>query len=797
MSGRALTSMQKQSAATTSVGRILERNQRAGLERRPRPEARGLLQRKLTIGSSNHPLEHEADRAADQVMAGSLAAPARIANPARERIKEGDAAAPATVGLALANAGVPLQSDLRQRMEQGFGYDFSRVRVHTGGVAEQSAREVNARAYAVNADIVFGAGEFSPTSIGGQRLIAHELAHVVQQSGAAPLGAASRSSGPANRAAGGEAVIQRDDLASQPFVLRPDVAASWGLSPEQAAKLATPSDAAKTSPNAHTTKPGMGPKPGPHTLEETITAANVDPHQHKVNKDPPMMTLGDKFKKVITLAITEKLKGEGADRLKELLTPEAILTMAAFTAVYVASQLTPVGWVADILVGALLAATILMLGQEAIEIVKLLIEFCRKTSNAKSDPDYDEAATLFARAVSKLGIDIILAILFHKAGKAANLKPPTPRSPGLIEIMKPRGGTTKVPILQPAEGGFNVTVAGAEWIPAEPKPPGLMAEGQSGVGSPKGGDVGGAGKTSGGQDSAAQGPGKPPANLPGKNLAAADALAKKKLPAPGQLIDEAKSLDSPKTEAAETKSSTTKPAGEPSRSALRQELKSNLEVRIKDLQASIDEQLLEKKLIQKELQSIFNELKSIYDQLQKTSDDRSALLERKKDLEARREQLKQREADIGSTADLEQQKLKAKELINATGAEYLKALTDAASKRKEYLDVKALGRDEAFGTTGVSLEVDHVYPRSKIFEMSGFERLSWEQQIKIFNYRPNLKLIPAEVNSARGSMPYREWARNNRSSYAKNEAAIQSLSALETRMEAEIANLIGNPKLLQ
>ena len=69
-------------------------------------------------------------------------------------------------------------------MGQRFGHDFSRVRVHSGGAAEQSARDVNANAYTVGHNIVFGAGRFAPGTHEGRRLIAHELTHVVQQSGA-------------------------------------------------------------------------------------------------------------------------------------------------------------------------------------------------------------------------------------------------------------------------------------------------------------------------------------------------------------------------------------------------------------------------------------------------------------------------------------------------------------------------------------------------------------------------------------------------------------------------------------
>src|SRR5947208_5652496 len=93
-------------------------------------------------------------------------------------------AAPASVDHALASPGRPLEPALRQNMEQRFGYDFSRVRVHSGAAAEQSARDVNAYAYTVGHDMVFGAGRFTPGTHEGQRLIAHELTHVVQQSSA-------------------------------------------------------------------------------------------------------------------------------------------------------------------------------------------------------------------------------------------------------------------------------------------------------------------------------------------------------------------------------------------------------------------------------------------------------------------------------------------------------------------------------------------------------------------------------------------------------------------------------------
>ncbi len=68
-------------------------------------------------------------------------------------------------------------------MESRFGHDFSGVRVHTDGRAANSARAVNALAYTVGRDIVFGAGQYAPHAHTGRELIAHELTHTVQQGG--------------------------------------------------------------------------------------------------------------------------------------------------------------------------------------------------------------------------------------------------------------------------------------------------------------------------------------------------------------------------------------------------------------------------------------------------------------------------------------------------------------------------------------------------------------------------------------------------------------------------------------
>ncbi len=95
---------------------------------------------------------------------------------------------PPIVRDVLRSPGQPLDVITRALMEPRFGHDFSQVRVHTDAKAAESARAVNALAYTVGRDIVFGQGRHEPETTAGRRLMAHELAHVMQQPGT-PRGA--------------------------------------------------------------------------------------------------------------------------------------------------------------------------------------------------------------------------------------------------------------------------------------------------------------------------------------------------------------------------------------------------------------------------------------------------------------------------------------------------------------------------------------------------------------------------------------------------------------------------------
>jgi len=89
--------------------------------------------------------------------------------------------APPIVQQVLNGAGQPLDTAARGAMEQRFGHDFGRVRIHADGKADASARAVGASAYAVGPHIVFARGQYAPATKAGEMLLAHELTHVLQQ----------------------------------------------------------------------------------------------------------------------------------------------------------------------------------------------------------------------------------------------------------------------------------------------------------------------------------------------------------------------------------------------------------------------------------------------------------------------------------------------------------------------------------------------------------------------------------------------------------------------------------------
>ncbi|NES67630.1 MAG: DUF4157 domain-containing protein [Okeania sp. SIO2D1] len=164
------------------------------------------IQAKLTIGQPNDKYEQEADRVASQVVK-EINAPAtsqpnleqsvqrteereeeniqrKTIDHRREPIGGGEASTDLASAINSARGGgQPLDTGLQQSMGLAMGADFSGVRVHTDTRSDQLNQSIQAKAFTTGQDVFFRTGEYEPGSRGGQKLIAHELTHVLQQRG--------------------------------------------------------------------------------------------------------------------------------------------------------------------------------------------------------------------------------------------------------------------------------------------------------------------------------------------------------------------------------------------------------------------------------------------------------------------------------------------------------------------------------------------------------------------------------------------------------------------------------------
>lgn len=159
------------------------------------PSRQSIVQPKLELTTPGDSYEREADRMADFVMqkgggnaSAEMPSAASVVHPTISRSVSGSAGVvvdTATEGgiNASRGGGLPMPEALRSQMESGFGADFSGVRLHTDSKAADLSRGIQAKAFTYGNDIFFNSGQYQPHSAAGQRLIAHELTHVVQQSG--------------------------------------------------------------------------------------------------------------------------------------------------------------------------------------------------------------------------------------------------------------------------------------------------------------------------------------------------------------------------------------------------------------------------------------------------------------------------------------------------------------------------------------------------------------------------------------------------------------------------------------
>jgi Domain of unknown function (DUF4157) len=191
----------KAGSATTASTRFAHDFSRIRVHHR----SSAIVQAKLAVSSPADIYEQEADRLSEQVInmsasesphacpCGGVCSNCQIKQLGQEhepmQTKRtgsndlGQGSVPAIVDEVLRLPGESLDPQTRANMEPRFSYDFSNVRVHTNERAAESAQAVNALAYTVGDDIVFGRGQYAPFISAGQKLLAHELAHVVQQGG--------------------------------------------------------------------------------------------------------------------------------------------------------------------------------------------------------------------------------------------------------------------------------------------------------------------------------------------------------------------------------------------------------------------------------------------------------------------------------------------------------------------------------------------------------------------------------------------------------------------------------------
>jgi hypothetical protein len=234
--------------------------------------------RSLSLSRANGPtLQRKCACGNDAGILGECAECQKGRLPAVQRAGAGrhsPTSAPPIVHDVLRSLGQPLDAATRAFMEPRFGHDFSRVRVHADAKAAESARAVNALAYTVGRDMVFAAGRYAPTESGGRRLLAHELAHTVQQGGAAaredesfPI---SNAASPAER----EAEQVAATIADRP---------TWALRAPAGLKLARQLDPSAprpaTAPTTHTSQHESGrtcnPAPGYPPSHCSVYAANA------------------------------------------------------------------------------------------------------------------------------------------------------------------------------------------------------------------------------------------------------------------------------------------------------------------------------------------------------------------------------------------------------------------------------------------------------------------------------------------------------------------------------------------
>jgi hypothetical protein len=220
--------------------------------------APGVLQRKCACGGAGSDCA-DCKKKEESGLQRSPAAGARAAS-----------GVPPIVHDVLRTPGQPLDREARAFFEPRFGHDFSKVRVHTDARAADSAEAVDALAYTVGTQIVFGSGRFRPDAPGGRQLLAHELTHVTQQNESVsfPLRLSSASD-----------YAERQAERSSSEILGGNVSRSVGTVTGLLQRQENNTPAAPGGPGAG----GASPAPPGHGVGSSLCAAHPDERYYKTN----------------------------------------------------------------------------------------------------------------------------------------------------------------------------------------------------------------------------------------------------------------------------------------------------------------------------------------------------------------------------------------------------------------------------------------------------------------------------------------------------------------------------------
>ncbi|MFZ4506657.1 MAG: eCIS core domain-containing protein [Fimbriimonas sp.] len=408
----------------------------------------------LPIVPANDASEVEADELADEISPSPVRLQAK-----RSASGGGEGLAPASVHQVLGKAGVPLDSSVRSVMEPRFGADFSAVRIHRDPEAASSAAEVGARAYTVGNHIVFGERQYAPESRGGQRLIAHELTHTLQQGQ-------------------GQVRLQRD---VDPAALDQCIAEQGGDPRYRDGGLASPEELERYRAECTRRLEGTGVSRAIENLRIAWGYAQ------------------------------ERLSAEVIHEIEGLFSARSLAMMAVFAAAYLAAQLTPVGWVADAFALFALTLTVVFVGALALEVARDLLTFFGAI-NATTDEERRTAGYALARAIARVGVGFVVALITRGIGRgvAGGGAPPS-GSTAMVEVVATNGITVRVPVTATAVEAVQASrLQGlASYAVMVPPPGGTGPQAPASSASSGRGSGSGGGSREPGPGGSGEGPGRP------------------------------------------------------------------------------------------------------------------------------------------------------------------------------------------------------------------------------------------------------------------------------------------------